>query len=216
MSLWEDILDALFPEQCIACGRKGGSLCALCERTIIMRPTMHEEWLTTLFEYHQPIVKKAVQDLKYHHRRGIATYFGNALYREFFSQLSRRPSEVAPIILVPIPGSYAGNCDRGYNHAEEIAKAVVNVAKGTKLPITVDGKILKKSHETRNQAKVEGRGAREKNVEGAFTVSDREHVEGKHIVLIDDVITTGETMSVARAALLKAGAKTVIGIGVAH
>ncbi len=216
MALFTEIIKSIFPEYCIACERKGASLCALCERAIILRPMMHEEWLTSLFEYHQPIVKKAIQDLKYHHRRGIADYFGNALFREFFSQLARHPEQVVPICFIPIPGSAAGNAERGYNHAGEIAKALVAVAARSRMPMCVLDHVLLKTREPKPQARIDERCAREKNVEGVFEVRDKKLIAGKHIVLIDDVITTGETMKAARKVLLQAGAKTVIGIGVAH
>jgi predicted amidophosphoribosyltransferase len=66
------------------------------------------------------------------------------------------------------------------------------------------------------QAKTASRGAREINMKDAFSLQYPERIKGKHVVIIDDVVTTGETMKVARALLKKAGAKKVIGIAVAH
>ena len=216
MGWWMEIVEGMFPEQCIACNRKGASLCALCERTIIMKPTMLGDWLVALFEFRQPIVNKAIKDLKYRHARGVSDYFGNALYREFFSPLSRKPDEAVDIVLIPIPGTVEGHERKGYNHAAEIALGVVKAAKGDGLHMVAELDVLKKTSGAEQQAKLSGRGARERNVQGAFTLEHPERIRGKHVVIIDDVVTTGETMRAARALLKKAGAKKVIGIAVAH
>lgn len=216
MSWWSEIVEALFPEQCIACNRKGASLCAFCERTIITKPTMLGDWLVSLFEYRQPIVNKAIKDLKYRHHRGVSDYFGNALYREFFSPLSRKPEDALEIVLIPIPGTIEGNMRKGYNHAAEIALGVVKAAKADGLDMHAELDVLTKVCCAGQQAKASSRGAREKNMQGAFALLHPERVKGKHVVIIDDVVTTGETMKAARALLKKAGAKKVIGIAVAH
>lgn len=216
MSWWTEIVEALFPEQCIACNRKGASLCAFCERTIITKPTMLGDWLVSLFEYRQPIVNKAIKDLKYRHHRGVSDYFGNAIYREFFSPLGRKPEESEEIILIPVPGSTEGNTRKGYNHAAEIALGVVKAAKADQLNIIAELDVLLKVASVEQQAKARSRGARERNIKDAFVIAHPERVQGKHVVIIDDVVTTGETMRAARTLLKKAGAKKVIGIAVAH
>jgi ComF family protein len=216
MNWLKEIIDAFFPEQCLACGRKGSALCAFCERTIVSRPTLHEDWITTLFNYHQPIVKKAVQDLKFNNRKSVAIYFGNALYREFFAELARKPKDAENIVLVPIPGGAEGQARRGYNHAGEIALVICQSAKRADLPLACETDVLYKAIESAHQSRTNNRGAREKNVEGVFAVKNISKIKGKTIVLVDDVMTTGETMNAARKVLQKAGVKKVIGIAVAH
>lgn len=216
MNWFKEIIDAIFPEHCLACNRKGTVLCAFCERTIVSKPTLHFDWITTLFNYHQPIVKKAIQDLKYNNRKSVAVYFGNALYREFFSQLARKPKEAENIVLIPIPGGSEGQARRGYNHAAEIARVIFFSARRAELPIFFEEDVLYKAVESTNQSRTSGRGAREKNVEGVFAAKNISKIKGKTVVLIDDVMTTGETMNAARKVLQKAGAKKVIGVAVAH
>lgn len=216
MKWFKDIIEAIFPESCVSCGRKGSTLCAICERTIIAHPTLHGDWLTTLYNYHQPLVKKCIQDLKFNNRKGIAIYFGNAIYREFFSQLARKPKDAENIVLIPIPGSAEGNARRGYNHASEIASVVYLSAVRANLPMSCETDVLYKKFEIGKQSKADGKSAREKNIKGVFAVKNENKIIGKHVVIIDDVMTTGETMSAAREALLAAGAKKVIGIAVAH
>ena len=86
---WEDILSMIFPERCIGCGRLGSALCAICERTIITKPKALSGTTAVLFDYHHPLIKKAIWALKYHRRSSLGRYFGTALYREFFKQLTR-------------------------------------------------------------------------------------------------------------------------------
>lgn len=216
MNWFAEIIDAIFPEHCLSCNRKGTVLCAFCERTIVSRPILHSDWITTLFNYHQPIVKKAIQDLKYNNRKSVAIYFGNALYREFFSELARKPKEAENIILIPIPGSREGESRRGYNHAAEIARVICSSAKRAGLPITCVEDVLYKAIESKNQSRTNNRGAREKNVEGVFAAKNEDKVKGKTIVLVDDVMTTGETMNAAKKVLQKIGVKKIIGVAVAH
>lgn len=216
MNFVKEIIDAIFPEHCLACGRKGSVLCAFCERTIVSKPILHQNWITTLFNYHQPIVKKAVQDLKFNNRKSVAGYFGNALYREFFSELARKPKDAENIVLIPIPGGAEGYAKRGYNHAAEISFVICQSAKRANLPIVCETDILYKVIESSHQSKTSDRSARKKNIEGVFAVRNFSKIKGKTIVLVDDVVTTGETMNAARKVLQKAGAKKIIGIAVAH
>lgn len=216
MSWFKNIIDAIFPESCVSCGRKGSTLCAICERTIIARPTLHDGWLTTLYNYHQPLVKKCIQDLKYNNKKGLAIYFGNAIYREFFSQLARKPKDAENIVLIPIPGGADGNAKRGYNHATEIASVIYLSAISAKLPMSCEADVLYKKIEIGKQSKADGRSARAKNIKGIFAVKNEHKIKDKHVVIIDDVMTTGETMRAAREVLIAAGAKKIIGIAVAH
>ena len=77
-------------------------LFAICERTIV-RDQSHSGTTATLFDYKQPLVK-AIWALKYHHKRSLAAYFGTALYREFFKQLTHGHKKLKEeIFLIPIP-----------------------------------------------------------------------------------------------------------------
>ena len=86
--MWEELLNFIFPERCIGCGKTGSALCAICERTITMKARALSGTTATLFDYRNPLVKKAIWALKYKHKRSIGKYFGTALYREFFKQLA--------------------------------------------------------------------------------------------------------------------------------
>ena len=111
--MWEELLNAIFPERCIGCNKVGSALCAICERTITMKATALSGTTAALFDYQNPLVKKAIWALKYKHRRSIGKYFGVALYREFFKQLaygSKKTNE--EILLIPVPAGRKAIADR--------------------------------------------------------------------------------------------------------
>lgn len=215
--MWEKILDVFFPDRCVGCGRSGTMLCAFCERHIVRRPRALSPWSAALFEYRNTIVKKAIHALKYSGKKRIATYFGNALYREFL-QPTLRNGRVRDdmILLVPIPASRHAERLRGYNHAAAIAHAISAAAAADGFAIALDKRLLMKIRENDQQVTMRGKTARATNVANAFVVSTSFPHTEKTLILIDDVITTGATVGEARRALKVVGAKRVLALAVAH
>ncbi len=213
----EDILNTLFPEHCIECGKQSSALCAICERRITTRPVALSGTTATLFDYQNPIVKKAIRALKYERRRALGKYFGTALYREFFKQLAHGPHrKTEEILLVPIPASAKGLATRGYNHAAIIARTIAELGKKDGLTIHVCDDVLYKKKEVAPQARTKNRRERKENVDHIFEVKNAETVTGKTVILIDDVITTGATIADARRALKTHAPKRILAIAVAH
>ncbi len=215
--MWEELLNAIFPERCIGCNKVGSALCAICERTITMKAVALSGTSAALFEYRNPLVKKAIWALKYKHRRSLGKYFGVALYREFFKQLaygSKKTNE--EIILIPVPASRKAVAIRGYNHAGIIARMIVLSAKNDGLKLELCDDLLYKKREIPQQVSVRERKKRQENVENIFAVRRGEYLTGKTVVLIDDVITTGATMADAKRALKAFKPKRVLAIAVAH
>lgn len=218
MTIWEDVLNILFPERCINCGKSGNALCAICERKIIVNPHALSETTATLFDYRNPLVKKAIWGLKYQRRRALGVYFGNALYREFFVPLARGNGKKVPddIVLIPIPASKKALSMRGYNHATLIARAIAETAKSDGMHLSVRTDILYKKREVPQQAGTKGRTKRQQNVAQVFGIRRAEAIEGQTVILIDDVITTGATMNEARQALKTANPKRLLALAAAH
>ena len=215
--MWEELLNAIFPERCIGCEKPGSALCAICERTITMRAIALSGTSAALFDYKNPLVKKAIWALKYKHRRSLGKYFGVALYREFFKQLaygSKKTNE--EIMLIPIPASRKAVAMRGYNHAGIIARMIVLSAKNDGLKLLLCDNYLYKKREIPQQVSVRDRKKRKENVENIFLVRNGEDLCGKTLVLIDDVITTGSTIADAKRALKEFKPKRILAIAVAH
>lgn len=214
---WEDIFSFIFPERCIECGREGSAICAICERKITTKAVALSGTTAALFDYHNPLVKKAIWALKYHRKRAIGEYFGNALYREFFKQLLRgQKLSKEEIILIPIPGGKKTVAMRGYNHAAIISNAIAKYGHADGMRISTDSNILYKKREIQQQVKARERKERERNVEDIFAVRHGEILRGKTVIIIDDVITTGATVKEARKAIKAYGPKRVLVLAVAH
>lgn len=117
-------------------------------------------------------------------------------------------SPVSPALLVPIPASAAGLRRRGFNPAGEIARALrwrlrVPLARGALLRTRESG-----------QQSARTREARWREVEGLF--ESRTVVNGYHVMLVDDVMTTGSTLDAAARAVLAQGAVAVTALAVAR
>lgn len=215
--LFSELLSYIFPDHCIGCGKVGGTLCAICERTIHTKPTALSPSTATLFDYQHPLVKKAIWALKYHRKRSLARYFGTALYREFFKSLARGGKHRDhDIILIPIPGGKKAIAMRGYNHAALIAEAIRECGKADGLNLIVENNLLYKEREIPQQVRAREKTKREQNVEGIFRIRDAERIRGKTVILIDDVITTGATIGEARRVVKSCAPKRVLSIAAAH
>lgn len=109
--------------------------------------------------------------------------------------------DASPDLILPIPLHARRRRQRGYNQSELLARPL-----GEALHIPVDAKLLQRTRHTIPQVGL-GPEERHENVRGAFAADSG--VAGRRVLLIDDVLTTGATMTAAAEALLAAGAVSV-------
>ena len=104
---------------------------------------------------------------------------------------------LAPIdVIVPVPLHQKKQTIRGYNQAEAFAQGI---SKATSIPVSIDELIRAINNPTQTKrSKTE----RWENVKGIFKVIDTKVFQNKHILLVDDVITTGSTLEACANALL--------------
>lgn len=112
--------------------------------------------------------------------------------------------------IVPVPCHWSRRFGRGYDHVQLLAKEFSAVS-----GLPFNDKLLKKNRRTLPQAKL-SRERRLQNLTDAFSVSAITMVQGKSIVLIDDVCTTGATLSACAKTLLSCGADSVVGLSAAR
>ncbi|MEN9614040.1 MAG: hypothetical protein RLZZ347_347 [Candidatus Parcubacteria bacterium] len=178
--------------------------------------TITEKWIYAILGYSDPLVRTAIWELKYRGNTKIVDLLAQVVYEEIVSELSDLAlfSSHEKVILIPVPISPARLRERGWNQTELLAQKLTVLDSGTFF--TLDTKSLLKIKDTPSQTKSKHRAEREKNLKGCFKVTHPEAIADKHILLLDDVCTTGSTLREARKTLLKAGARAVYAITVAH
>lgn len=216
MPLLNTIFSLIFPSFCLSCGKRGEDFCLKCLADSPRAERECPKWIFPLYEYRHPSIKKSVWLLKYKGKRPIASVFAEVMYGRIIEELAdlsvmenfREP------LLVPIPLSKARYRERGFNQAELICRKLAELdgEKNFKL----EKNVLIKPKDGVHQAKIENRAERIKNMVGSFATANEEKVKGRNIILVDDVITTGATLSEAKKVLRNAGARKIIAFTIAH
>jgi len=210
------LLDIFFPTKCIECGKKNEIICDICIGNIQLTDRETEKDIIALFDYRNPIIKKAIWELKYHHHRYIGEKLGKLLYESLIEDISDMKIDVArrSIFVIPVPISRDKNKIRGYNQSLAISKGFCSGV--DKKVLEIKNNIIYKKINTLPQAKITNRSKRLENIRGVFEIKNKEIIKGRTIIIIDDVTTTGATMNEMIKILKKAGAKKIIGFAVAH
>lgn len=199
--------DIFFPRKCCLCLKPGNYFCAEC-RPKIFRPEAgkleNTDLIITFSSYRDPAMRKALRRLKY----GSASDLTEELV-EMAAQSAKPYLIGSKPLITAIPMTDKRKRKRGFNQAEALAK---NLAQ--KLNLEFAG-VLIKVKETRPQAEIKNRKERLENIRGAFGLKAG-FLPPQEIIVVDDIITTGATMSEAAKLLKSAGVKKVIGIAVAR
>ncbi len=124
-----------------------------------------------------------IHDLKYKNQKHISSYLG----KWHASMLATQKWTKDIDVIVPVPLHSKRLKSRGYNQVEDYAKEI----SGT-LGCTFDNRLLKRNHYSRTQV-FKNRLSRTEVIEHNFILNSNHNYEGKHIVLSDDLITTGST-----------------------
>lgn len=198
-------LDFISPRQCVVCGERLAptehSLCSTCllhlPRTTYQF-TPHDNPMAQLFWHLSPVEKAAalifyephsevaqlIYDLKYHDRPDIGEDMGRLMAGEM--QLARFFDGID--MLLPVPLSRKRLRQRGYNQSEQLAVGISDV---THLPVVT--KALRRTHFHQSQTQLSRR-ERQENVENLFELRNGSMLQDKHVLLIDDICTTGATL----------------------
>ena len=200
------LLDLLFPPKCILCGKRlekqETDLCRACREESPECLGKHknfsflDSWAAIW--YYEKNIRQSILRFKFRRARHYADVYGRLLAMRL---LQLYPEGFDVLTWVPI--SRARRFTRGYDQVELLARAV-----GRELGMK-PVKTLKKLRNNRPQSGISGQAQRRANVLGVYRVISPAKVQGKRILLLDDIITTGATAGECARVLLTAGAKEV-------
>lgn len=213
--VWESLLDACFPKSGAAAEIE--ALDAADARSLLppASRTAHFDGISPLFDYRDERVRALVWEIKFRGNRRLAETAAGMLAEEILDEVSRLRMFETPLppLIVPIPASKERRRERGFNQTEVLARSVWR--SGLSSSTVYAPNVIAKLRHTPPQTEL-GREARLSNLSGCFAVTNPFFVSGRHVILIDDVVTTGATIAEARRALLEAGAKEVVAFTIAH
>jgi ComF family protein len=224
--LWNELLNLFFPRLCLLCHRPlidgEEQLCLHCscnlsytyfddaetnEAAQLFMGKFPFEKATAMFYYQKGgAVQKLIHALKYHDNQEMAYYLG----RQAAIRLKESGFMEDIDVLLPLPLHPSKKRKRGYNQAELIARGMASVFH---LPIetTAVRRVVNTATQTHKQVY-----ERWQNVQQVFALAgNTEHLQNKHILIVDDVITTGSTMSACATTCLSIPEVRVSMLGIA-
>ncbi len=184
-------------------------LCAPCRRN------EYDFDLARSYALYSGPFRAAILQLKFHRRERLGGKLGELLVQVWGTVEEFAGSE--PLVVVPVPLHALRERERGFNQAELLARALARRLgkEGRARALRVEGRCLRRTRATASQAGL-SRQARRENVRGVFAVALPEAVRDRVVVLVDDVMTTGATLSACAGALKRAGALRVVGLALAR
>jgi ComF family protein len=231
--VFRDVVDLLYPTACAVCQFHvdgSGPLCPDCmanlcrlEREpacgVCAKPLAHVgdpcpwckgkgepnfERVVRLAVYGDPI-RQLVMRMKYHGRWSLAEFMAGRLLEQEHTKALLTEADC----LVPVPLHRLRQISRGYNQAEVLARRIGRLAG---LPVRQP---LVRVRNTPTQTKARSRAKREENLRDAFGLVSPRKVAGRHVVLVDDITTTGATLQAAARAIKLAGPASISALVIA-
>jgi len=217
MVLMNYLIDLFFPPQCQACRAilkdNEFEICVACRHQLPVtnyhfqqdHPLNHLFFgriqfnaSTSLFYFQKHSrVQKLLHNLKYKQQKSVGVTLGLWLGTEM--KISMRFDKID--IIVPVPTHKKRLKKRGYNQVMPFASAIAKV-----FDIPCDDTVLTKIKHTKTQV-FQAKEERWNSVVNSFQLDKKDKIVGKHILLVDDLITTGATVEACSKVLLDAGAK---------
>lgn len=210
MGTWKErLLDLLFPRKCPFCGAitERDEPCARCQKELPWLMEREAECFPEFVEKaasalrYQGEVKACIHRLKFHRDLSLAKPLGHLA-----AQCAQDHFRARFDFVTYPPLSAKSLKQRGFDQAKLLAEAV-----GAELKLSVEN-AFNKSNLTQQQSLMKTPSQRRANVAGAYFVRREVDVKGKTILLVDDVITTGATVSECAVMLLAAGAEAVYAV----
>lgn len=207
--LWQKVLDLFYPPRCVFCGRllKEGEedACKECRSVLPVTEGLESEKRNGQFDrcvapfFYTGLVRESFHRYKFQGYSGYASAYGRWMSQCVEDELGE-PFDV----VTWAPLSRERLRERGYDQARLLAREVAR-SRGMK-----EERLLEKVRDTPAQSGLSGSQSRWDNVRGAYRLAPGEDVSGLCVLLVDDIVTTGATLSECAEILKSAGAKRVL------
>lgn len=202
-----------FPKECLDCGKLGEFICSDCLKKIPIRPSKppekirYQDYLDQVHVasfYANNILARLIDLYKFHYQENL----GKILSQIAIDYLKKNQltTTLSDFILIPLPLHRRRYLERGFNQSQIIAQ---NIKQYLNTPL-IDDSLIRTKY-TKHQTKL-NMNKRLKNISGVFSITNKQKIIGKKILLIDDVVTTGASLNEAAKILRQNGAIKVIGL----
>ena len=212
--LFTALLDLIYPPKCPFCrsvlDHAAEGVCPICEQSLphagVKCRRLENGMLTLTALRYEGAVRAAVRRYKFSGAAVYAKAFGKRM-----AACLREERDPSCFIVTWVPLSDKRRKIRGYDQARLLAEAVAE-----ELGLGKPAPLLRKLRDNRPQSLLTDHEERRRNVSGIYGVNDPAPVRGKHILLVDDVTTTGSTLLACASVLKRAGAAEVTGLTLAR
>ncbi len=218
--LFADFISLIFPEFCLGCRKslaKGElDICTQCLAELpqthyhkdLENPVAQKFWGVIDIEYafsflkfiKGGMVQNLMHQLKYEGRENL----GELLGQLYGAKLQQDGFGDTFDLILPVPLHKNRLRQRGYNQCDPIAKGLSQM-----LDTEMNTKILQRKIGNISQTKTKSKIERQENVQGIFALMEPAQIEGKHILLIDDVLTTGATLQSCARPIFEANCQSL-------
>jgi len=232
LDIKDDLLDFVYPQTCPICRnplkREEKDVCEECWKALAVLPSPYCPYCKSLIESEDEITnhqcpklsrpgdrrilavrslgtfddhyQKLIHRLKYEKKIQL----GKRLAQKLGESISEENEFAGRDMVIPVPLHRARERERGFNQSEVVAEGI---SRAMGISLTKD--ILKRKRHTKDQTYLNAQ-QRAENVKGAFVVTQPEKIDGKSVILVDDVMTTGATLNECARMLRDAGATRIL------
>ena len=198
-----DLIDLIFPRHCVVCGEtlspQERDICLNCLNSLPRIEKIHLEEIEKVF-WGKIEIERATSYIYYHKSSPYNNLIHRLKYKdhpeigERFAYMAAKDIEATGFFdgidaIVPLPLSKKKERKRGYNQCDYIA---AGISRATGIPVIKEAVIRTITNETQVH---KNRDERWKNAEGIFSLTAPTMIAGKHILLVDDILTTGATLA---------------------
>ncbi|MDO5445351.1 MAG: phosphoribosyltransferase family protein [Eubacteriales bacterium] len=215
MGIFSPLLDLLFPPKCVFChcvlGDDETEVCEKCAASVMISTGSYSARnmdSAVSFCYAPLTYEGNVKESLHRFKFGGNSFYADTYADTICSTLNW--DQIVCDVITWVPLSRARLRKRGYDQAGLIAQ---KIAENRGIPCV---RTLKKTKNVKPQSSIKDPDARKKNISGVYTAVNPEFIKGKRILLVDDIVTTGATVSECAETLFEAGAASVGVVAAAH